>query len=323
MIKKIYFGLITVTTVMAIVLSISFAVDWGVRRWQMEQKLSDTEIFNGTVSNKIAQLETVTYPCNPRTVYNPRTKTSKTIYEDCRRDVINYRIELSFGDTLDYGTQDRSQRPPREWQDLNLGQPASLPKKYRNYIKASDTTILKRKAFLSNYQYAKLVPEIPRVYDRIKVDQVIAINDKDGYKKYDKAQMDIFNKRLAGLNGKLGESKQLNTIVILVPDYMNDMIYAVDQKWIGGNKNEVIVFINLAKDRSITRVQSLSWSTSNGDIEAKLDNILVNEVKQINNEEEINTAIDKIQSTLDSTFDRKSMQDYEYLLQEIKSKYGF
>ena len=132
MIKKVYFGLITVITVMAIVLSISFAVDCGVRRWQLEQKLSDTEIFNGTVSNKIAKLETVTYPCNPRTVYNPRTKTSKTTYEDCRRDVINYRIELSFGDTLDYGTQDRSQRPPRDWQDLNLGQPASLPKKYKN-----------------------------------------------------------------------------------------------------------------------------------------------------------------------------------------------
>lgn len=323
MLKKIYFGLIAVITIIAVVLLLGYGLDWGVRRWKLEQKLSDIEIFNGTVAKKNSQLEQVNYSCNPQTVYSPSTKATKTVYQNCTREVVNYSIELSFGDKIDYGTLNKGQSAPKLWQEIKPGQPASVPKNYKNYIKASETTILKRKAFLDSYQYAKLVPEIPKVYDKIKVNQVIQISHSDGYTKYEGEQMDLFNTQLSRLNGKLGESKQLNTIVILLPDYMNDMIFAVDQKWIGGNKNEVILFVNLAKDKSITRVQSLSWSTQNGEIESKLDNILVYQIKQLNTDQQILETVDYIQTTLESTFDRKSMKDYEYLLQEVKSRYGF
>jgi hypothetical protein len=324
MLQKISRFILFSVAIVGVIVLFAFAVDYRVRRWQIDRQLSDIEIFNGTIKSKDAVSKDIKYDCNPHSV--GFGKKRRVVYDTCTRQVIYYSIDLSFGDIIDYGIRDANQTPPYNWKILQVGQAASVAKNYKNYIKASDTTILKRKAFLESYEYKNMVPNPPRVYNEIFIDQVISINSKkEQFRSIGRDDFAYFNRELQKLNGSLGETKQLNTIIILVPDFMNDFIFAVDEKWIGGNKNEVVIFVNLNKENNkVTRVQTLSWSKENGAIETALDNEIVNnQGLNINNAADIDKFLSATKNVLNDKFDRQSMKEYEYLVEEIKKKYGF
>lgn len=272
---------------------------------------ADTEIINGEVVGKTRTHDSYlrSYDCRCRQTCsgtgNSRScrQTCDTCYET--RYTVTWKCQTNLGDyTIEH--LDRTSRSvyltpdPAFYTQIQKGDPVARQHSFTNYVKAAPDSLFHHFDAKSN-KFKDLVPEYPlNVYNFYNVDRVLAA----GVAVPD---LKAWNWELAMLLRKLGPQKQANVVVVFVNTADQSYLHALEGKWIGGKKNDIIVIVGTTAYPKIDWVAVSSWTDSQL-FKVKLrDEIMA--LGQVDRAKMLE-AIDRNTMEL---YKRKSMKDFEYL----------
>lgn len=266
----------------------------------------DVEIINGEVisKNRIHDQYIESYDCNCSKNSDGSTSCD-TCYEDhytvewvCNTNIGNIRVKK-----VDETDDDVYDLPdPVQYTKIQIGDPVAQPHTYVNYVKAVPDSLFHQN--LTN-TYDKLIPPYPEnVYDLYRINRIltpgVVLPDQDEW-----------NQDLSNILKVLGPRKQANIVFVFVNTSDQSYLHSLEGKWIGGNKNDIIIIIGVTQYPKIDWVGVSSWTDS--------------QLFKIELRDSIMSlgAIDRdkiIKLTLDHTmksFVRKQMKDFEYLQAQI------
>lgn len=272
-------------------------------------KASDTEIWNGQVTGKEQVWVSCehSYECNCRESCSGSGKdrscstTCDTCYEHfndwnwtVRSDVGNFNISRI----------DRrgSHEPPR-WTKVLKGQPVASERTFVNYIKAVPESLFHKNSSAKE-QYKDKLPKYPQVYDYHYANRVIPVGVQV-------ADIEDWNYRLALILRELGPKKQANIIIVLAGETDSQYAHALEEHWLGGKKNDVVVVLGVPEYPKISWVHVISW-TDRELLKVKLRDALL-DLKTL----EAEKVVTLIDSHVNELFVRKPMKDFEYLWAEV------
>lgn len=227
----------------------------GVAYWQ---GTSDTEIWNGQVTNKQRNRVSCShsYQCNCYYTTDSKgnsTEHCSTCYEHSFD--VDWDVYASTGESLSIDRLDSQglTMPPR-WGIAFIGEPFSSQHSFTNYIKANpQSVLLGQKGDLK--KFGQMIPPYPSVYDYYRADHV-----------YNEGVIRVNNSTWEWLireaNKTLGPTKQVNIIVVLVPTDDASYVYAFRDAWLGGKKNDSIILIGSRDGLTIDWADVVSWSTN-------------------------------------------------------------
>ncbi len=279
----------------------------------------DTEVWNGVVTDKkmIDGHYVRSYECNCTTYQcgtsnNPSTCTRcDTCYEDhYTREYNGYSTVGSWTfDSIDSTLRIRRDTfgPPAAYTKCTVGEPASREHNYTNYVQAVPQSLFNDNSKIAE-QYAGKIPAYPRVYGFYKINRVLNVGTK--------VPADIIKVMNDNLNQSLimlGAQKQVNIVVILTDIMDPNYRYAVENAWLGGEKNDVVVFIGTDGD-TVQWADVMTWALNAGNelFHVKLRDALKGST----------ITADGISTTITSMialhFKRPEMVDYQYLEKEVK-----
>lgn len=271
--------------------------------------VTDQEVWNGTVASKAREKVSCehSYPCNCHEVScgkNCSTTVCSTCYEHPYD--IDWAVYTTNQErlTIDRINSQGTDEPPR-WDKVQLGEPTSLVHRFTNYIKGSPDTLFRHQGLVEKYK--QYLPGYPQnVYDYYRLDRLVLVNGASV------ENPSLWNFQLAQLNGALGRPKQCNIITVFAKNLSDDYFYAVEQNWIGGKQNDIVIVTGLDADNKISWVGIMAW-TKNELFKVKLRDDLT----------ELNTVdrdkyLQVIQQDVQKYFRREPMSDFEYLRASIK-----
>jgi len=187
-------------------------------------------------------------------------------------------------------------REPERFSKIEIGEATSHSHTYRNYLKASKTSIYNEK--YKNSFKPEDMPKYPNnIFDYYKLDRLI---DSD-------YTVDVkYHWQFMQMNGDFGKY-ECNAILILTKNKPQEYAEAVSTFWGGGNKNDAILIINMNDLDEITWVQVYSL-TENSLFQVSLrDDILL--LKKF----DIDKILDKFSSNIKNHYKRMEMKNFEYL----------
>jgi hypothetical protein len=283
-------------------------------------KQSDTQVINGHVTDK--KREEVhcrhSYECPPcwetehcsgsgSSRHCWTTRHCSTCYE--HKFDVDWNVFYTWGmgsDDFRVATIDRQglQEPPR-WTQFKPGDPNMHMSNYVNYVKGNSATIIRQQGFKERYK--SFLPTYPTAisdYDTI-LDRALPIGNVSI------PELAQWNKDLTALNAAIGPKKQCNIIILFTPALSEEYFYAVKEHWLGGKKNDIIVFIDTNPDGMIRWTNTLAWAKSDMFRVKMRDSIL--QVGKLDRPAIIKT----IGENVEKHFFRKSMKEYKYLDQAI------
>jgi hypothetical protein len=286
-------------------------------KWGQTQ---DTEIWNGAVVKKemddghyVRSYDCNCYEsCSGSGDNRSCTTVCQTCYEDhYTRSYDGYTTVGNF--TFDYiDTTSRSRRnsfpPPQSYKNCKPGEPASIEHSYTNYVQAVPQSLFNDNSNVAE-QYAGQIPAYPRVFGFYKINRILNV----GSKVPSAVQRDL-NQQLNEALISLGASKQANIVVIFTNIMDPSYRYAIENAWLGGEKNDVIIFIGTEDGTTIGWTDVMTWALNAGNelFHVKMRDAL----RQTPLTADALTAT--ISSTITTEYDRPHMADYEYLKDEIK-----
>jgi hypothetical protein len=269
----------------------------------------DTEILNGRVTNKTRDIVSCrhSYSCHCHNVCSGSGK-NRSCSEECdtcheHSFDIDWNVTSTVG-RFSINTIDRQGlfEPPR-WAVTRVGEPASVDHSYKNYVKASPGTLFRHQGLTE--KYAASLPNNPQnIYDYWHLNRLItvgaSIDDPKGW-----------NSALEELNAELGAPKQANIIVVIVKDMPQDWYYALEQKWIGGKKNDVVLVVGVDGGLKPQWATVMAWTT-NELFKVKLRDDVMNDPVLIRD-----AVIADLRTNVSQYFVRKPMAEFKYLEAEI------
>ena len=273
----------------------------------------DTEIWNGEVTNKVRHHDTYeeAYDCYCSTD-SEGNESCSTCYET--HYTVHWYLESTLGDIrIDY--KDSTWRSvyntpdPANYVAAYVGEPCSATYSYTNYIKAVPDSLFNMGA--AEYeQFASLIPQYPTVYGKYHVDHVITMGMGSNVELRD------WNNYLAGKLKTLGPISQANVIIILVNTADQTYRHALETAWLGGKKNDVIVMAGVTNYPKIDWVDTitLGQNADNGMLTVKLRDTLTT----LGSIENGQAFIDIVAANVSQYFDRKPMEDFDYLKDDIQ-----
>ena len=293
--------------VLVVLISIVFFASAGL-------KMMDTEIWNGVITEK----EKVTtscchsYSCNCRQVCSG-SGDSRSCYTHCdtcyrHSNDVRWGATTSNGETAYYnGCNSPRTKEPRRFTEIIIGEPTSIEHKYKNYIKGSPDTILKR--VVSDKEFD--IPEYPQVYDHYRVSRFLTV----GYDMPDPISFYGLDQQLDKINADLGARKKINITVLVVNE--SDQLYfeKLNEVWLGGKKNDFVVVIGVPEYPKITWANVMSWSDSE-DAKVFVKNRIM-DLGQFDGEE----ILKIIREEVESKYVKKSMEDFDYLKYRIEPSF--
>jgi len=298
-----------------IFLGVQFVVAGGAALIAREMCLSDTQTINGAVTSKVKEQVSCShdYRCHchqvehcsegtsscdskGRCTKGPRSCHYEEECDTCYEHSHDYSWVVKSSTTYEYVINriDRQGvKEPGRWTEVKIGDPTADISGYKNYL-LIDPGSLFRKQAKDHYPDLKYPGEI---YDYYKINRIIG--DSAGpYVGY--------NDQLSRINIQVGTQRQGNVILVLTK-HPHDYFYHVQKQWVGGKKNDVVVFVGLGPERSITWSDVLAWSKTK-DVQDRLREDLV-EMKTFEPE----AALKVIQKNVLTYYQRKPMADFEYL----------
>ena len=280
------------------------------------QNTHDIEILNGRVTNKVRDEVSCrhSYQCN---CYQSCSSDSKgnqsctTICQTCYEHSydVDWDVHTSIGHTIGIDTVDRQGlvQPPR-WTAVIIGEPVSVLHSYTNYIKGSPDTLFRHQGL--EEKYAKSIPSYPGgIYDYYRLNRLVSVGLTLNDAK-------LWNADLSELNATLGARKQVNIVVVAVKNAPEDYYYALEQSWIGGKKNDVVLVISVDEANKIQWTQVMAW-TDNKMFQVSLRD-QVNSVGTLDRD----PIIRALSNSVGAFYERKPMKDFEYLSGLIKPTTG-
>ena len=117
---------------------------------------------------------------------------------------------------------------------------------------------------------------------------------------------------LANKLKSIGPIKQANVILIVTNINDPNYRYAVEESWLGGKKNDIIVLVGESNGTIVwSDVITLGGNSGNELTTVKIKQELLNNRLDI-------SIIDKVSDLVMKHFDRKPMKDFEYLKDQIE-----
>jgi hypothetical protein len=219
---------------------------WALARWGA---MSDTENWNGRVTMKDHGSESC---CHCYTVCDSRDKdgnctSSHTVcphFQD-----YYWALHFSTGDKETISSCEPSKsNVPELWTKAYLGEPASIPHRYTNYLKADPDSILHKGA---KAEYMASIGGYPAVYGVYRTNKVVSSGV---------IVPPEWETRMKELNADLGGRHQIDVTLYFtrLPD--PTFAEAVEAKWLYGPKNSVTVVMGVPDGKTIawTRVVTIS-----------------------------------------------------------------
>lgn len=288
---------------------------WGLGVYGQTQ---DTEIWNGQITNKLVNdgHYTRSYDCNCSTSCSGSgssrscTTVCQTCYEDhYTRSYDGYSTVGNFTfDSVDSTSRIRrnSFAPPMSYKNCQVGEPASREHGYTNYVQAVPESLFNQSSGVETY--ADKVPAYPRVYNFYKINRVLQVGTSYKYAQ-------TLNDQLNAALKTLGPAKQANIIVILTGINDPSYRYAVERAWLGGEKNDIVIFLGVDGD-NITWVDIMTWALNKGNelFQVKLRDGL----KKLGTIEDPKVVSSTVVKYTKELYDRPEMKDFEYLQDAIE-----
>lgn len=190
---------------------------------------------------------------------------------------------------------------PSRWEQVAIGEPAAQTETFVNYVKGASDSIFHKQAFSEKY---KAPPYPNRVYDYYRIDRVVEVGTRIADKKK-------LNTTLNMALRELGGTKQVNIVPVFVrasPDYAR----FIEQSWMGGKKNDVVIVTGLGPDsRTIEWVYVFSWSS------ASIVNVSLRNALTELGTYDVDTYVPTVVTQVQKHYKRKPMAEYEYLKAEL------
>jgi hypothetical protein len=299
---------------------ISLAIFAGGLYGARTSATADIELINGEITDKTRSHGSYDrpYDCRCRNVKRcsgsgkNRSCSSDRVCDTCYepRYTVTWKAESTVGsftiDHLDRGSSSVYASPdPNRYTIIQKGEPACVQHSYTNYIRGVPESILRPTSTALKEKYAGKIPAYPiNVYDFYRANRLVTA----GLSVPDAA---TWNKYISEASKHVGPRKQANIVVVLT-SYSDDFFYALQDAWVNGKKNDVVVVIGQSKygDKADwVRIMALTES----------DIFQVTMRDAILDLESINPAavITKVQETVMTTYKRKSMKDFAFLENQI------
>lgn len=280
------------------------------------QNTADVEIWNGRVAQKAREEVNCShsYQCN---CYQSCTTDSKggqsctTICQTCYEHSydVEWPIYTTNRERIEIDTIDRQglDQPPR-WTSVKIGEPTAVAHSFTNYVKASPDTLFRHQGLTEKYK--DMLPAYPgEVYDYYRINRLSTLG-------ISLPNADEWNKKLSELNADLGARKQVNMVVVVVKDQPMDYFEALEQAWIGGKKNDVVLLVDVDSALNIQWVESMAW-TDNKIFQVSLrDDVMATKVLDVDG------VLSALRNNVDKNFVRKPMKDFEYLSSTVTPTFG-
>jgi len=270
------------------------------------QNLYYTEVWNGYVTKKTREEVHCrhSYDCNCYTTCTGSgseetcTEHCSTCYEHSYD--VDWKIFDNIGNSWDIDTTDRQGlNKPVFWDATKKDDPTSHLHTYKNYIKAAPGSLFNKQGLVDKYKNS--LPSYPmNIYDYYNLNRIVTVGVKVDNIKY-------WNRELSFINSLVGKAKQCNAILVLVKNKPREYFYALEQHWLGGNKNDAILVISLSDENEVQWAEVMALvQDSIFQIELKND---IQEMKYF----EPALVLGEFHKNIEKNFKRKSMKNFSYL----------
>lgn len=278
---------------------------------------SDTEIWNGQITSKQRDhgYWEESYDCMCVTM-SCGDDCSYEVCQTCYRD--HYTVDWYLKSTLgkfrlqykDWESKRVYNEPdPTNYTRAYVGEPCSREMSYTNYIQAVPESIFNYAKGNTVETFADLIPEYPTVYGKYHINRVLTPGITMPYR-------DRVNLRLGEALRTIGAKKQANIILIVVNTPDQTYRHAIEEAWLGGKKNDIIVMIGAPDFPNIAWVDTITLGANAGN--SLMAVTMRDEIMKLKSFENGIRVADTITDTITKLFDRKAMDDFKYLEDEIK-----
>lgn len=292
----------------AITVTIAALVSGVISLLVLSGNFWDTEIWNGSVTNKtrVHGSYVNSYQCNCTTNKDGFT-TCQTCYED--RYTVTWTAHTTVGD-IQLEHLDRSSRSvyrtkdPKQYAECVIGEPASVSKRFANFVLGSPDSLYNDYDRSRNFD----IPNYPRIHGYYKINRVVGLQSEATKK---------LNNQLNEHLITLGADKQVNIVVVVTDDIDPMYKFAVEGEWIGGKKNDVVVVLSQGEG-SFNWIDAFTFANNYGN--ELFITMLTRDLRSIEglDYEQVGNVI---VSNITEYFDRPSMSQFEYLKHENKLKF--
>jgi len=271
----------------------------------------DVEVLNGVVTSKkqIRVSCSHSYSCNCHTVSRGSGKDRYTSIEcDTCYEHTNdwdWRVYSNVGETKIARVDRRGSNEPTRWTAVHIGEPFSTTHSYKNYIKAAPGTLLKHQGLVE--KYSGHLPAYPNsVHDYYRRDgSLVLVN---GARVPDPQ---FWVNQIAEINGRISPRYQADLVVVLAKGLPQEYFYALEQHWMGGKKNAVVLVIGVNAQLAPKWAAVMSWNT-NPIFQVELRD-LVMDLPTVTRE----SVLPILEQEVISRYHRKPMEDFSYLKSSI------
>ncbi len=287
----------------------------------LASQTGDTELINGEVMSKDSQHVSCShsYDCNCRMVRVPQTCSGTGKNRTCTGGGTERKCDTCYEHSFDVDWNVRSNVgsfgisrvdrqgliPPPRWLQVNNGDPVAKTHYFTNYVKAVPESLFHAHMEL-NGKFDNMIPAYPsNVYDIYKIDRALSVG-------VPVPDLKEWSQDISVLLRKLGPQRQANVIVIFVNTADESYLHALEGKWIGGKKNDIIVLVGSTSYPKIDWVAISSWTDKAlFKVQLRDDILSVGSIDRPAIMKAIDTNVMK-------TFERKQMKDFEYLKYSIE-----
>ena len=302
---------LNVVIVALVVTGVFFAGRYG--------KTIDTEIWNGYVISKKREEGSYvrTYSCNCYTTCSGTgsnrscTESCQTCFED--RYTVDWFTTTTLG-KITFQSFDRSSRSvynepdPPAYTRCKKGEPVAQERNYTNYVKAVPESLFHDNSKIAK-RFAGMIPKYPTVYSFYHINRVINVGTKVSPETITK-----LNDGLGNMLKELGATKQANIIMILTKSKDPTYRYAIENAWLGGKKNDIVLMMGVDNSNHIVWADVMTWALNAGN---ELFHVTMRDGLQDIGVVDPAKLLPFINKTVLKLYDRPQMKDYKYLEDEI------
>lgn len=213
-------------------------------------------------------------------------------------------IKTSNGERIEIDRVDRQGLvTPGPWNSARMGEPTSVAHAFDNYVKAAPDTLFRHQGLAEKYKND--LPNYPQnIYGYYALDRFVTVG-------FVTADSWMWNAALSEVNADMGQARQANIIVVVVDNKPDEWYYALEEKWIGGKKNDIILVVSVDGDMKPQWANVMCWTT-NELFKVKLRDDVMND--PILTRESV---VADLRTNVDKYFVRKPMADFKYLTSSI------
>lgn len=292
-------------------------------------KTGDREVWNGAVVSKdVNRFRCPTntsnpcrngYDCNCYEVCTPQYdakgnvsgQSCTTHCDTCYRYPWeqDWYVRTSLGPFEISRVDAQGANEPGRWTSTKVGDPVSVTKPFKNWVKASAGTLF-RDADSGLETYAKILPEYPiQIFDYYRIDRVVTPNVRLANKA-------LWNDEISRKLAILGSVREINAVFVFVDGQPRDYAYALRRKWNGFKQNDAVIVVGLRQGK-VEWTEVMSWSKKslfNVQMKQAMDAYVGRNITEVA-PREVLTSFETIAM---ASFERRPMKEFEYLKGDIK-----